>query len=127
MYDHNINEMAELLVKNRLVKENKLGAAVDALKSYWVDKIADVWTVADAYKAANDAGRVLCESEACDMLQRVFQKFDASIGISWDTLQTWAEDFGRKMTPEEDEKFSESGDTISDPERPETAVVHAES
>jgi hypothetical protein len=125
MYDNNINEMAELLKQRGIVSAEKLSAAVEALNEYWGDKIAHIWTVDDAYQAGNNQHRVLSPSEACEMLQRILHKADASIGTSWETLESYVDEYGREMTPVEKKKYESDYVTFHDPEPAEAATAPA--
>lgn len=51
-------------------------------------QIANIWSVDDVLEVAD----WLTEDEAWEVLQRVYYKVDCSVGISWETLETQAQD-----------------------------------
>jgi hypothetical protein len=74
-------------------------AAVNELDNYELidkrDSIAIVWMTDDVLSIRPD----LTEDQAMEVLVRVDRKHDASIGVSWETLEIYADD----MFPAPDE------------------------
>ena len=99
MYDHEIKEMREVLVKAGVLKP-KEKKFIAIMQEYWSDKTAIVWNTDDVHFAVNQNHEVVSEEVARNALQSVLHKHDASIGVSWDTLAEWAEPI-RKMTAKE--------------------------
>ena len=92
---HHIQDMAISLVEAGLATERKQVELV--LQRYWTDKVAVVWTTEDVHAAQNDFDEVeqtssLSEERAESILQKAFDKHDASEGITWESLRFWSEE-----------------------------------
>jgi hypothetical protein len=57
-----------------------------AMREYWKDKIAIVWSVADAHRVAGWKNLTLIDEEAIQVLQQCLDNHDAEHGISWDDI-----------------------------------------
>ena len=92
---HHIQEMVRSLVEAGLVQNSQ--AAESVLSQYWTDKVAVVWTTEDVHAAQNDFDEdeqtsSLSEEQAESILQRAFDKHDANVGITWESLRFWSEE-----------------------------------
>ena len=95
MYEHHIKDMATSLVEAGLATDGQLVELV--LSQYWADKVAVVWTSVDVHTAQDDFDEdketsSLTEEQAQSVLQRAFDKHDASKGITWEDLRYWSEE-----------------------------------
>lgn len=88
MYDINLKWTAKML-KDQGLTDNEEGT-YQALKEYWKDKIAIVWSVEDV-KESLDGKYDLSDEEAIDILQEVFRSHDGGFGITWDTISEAAD------------------------------------
>ncbi len=84
MYDH-IKEMASSLVEAGLAVDCQQVELV--LSAYWADKVAVVWTTEDVHSVQDDFDdeeqtSSLSEEQAQIILQKAFDKHDASEGIT---------------------------------------------
>ena len=92
---HHIQDMATSLVEAGLASDQKQVELV--LQKYWEDKVAVVWTSVDVHAAQDDFDEdtetsSLSEEQAESILQRAFDKHDASEGITWESLRFWSEE-----------------------------------
>ena len=51
-----------------------------------------IWTVEDVIERAYERGMVVTRSQAERILEEMEQKQDASIGISWDTIDSYLDE-----------------------------------
>ena len=99
MYSSTIHEMVDLLRRKFLIGDHEVGSAKEVLEEYWSDKIADVWTADDIieyYRESQDDPDSWYELDrgiAIEVLQMVHHRFDASIGINWDVIDSELDDF----------------------------------
>ncbi|WP_009631577.1 hypothetical protein [Synechocystis sp. PCC 7509] len=94
MYEH-IQDMATSLVEAGLATDGEQVELV--LAAYWADKVAVVWTTEDVHSVQDDFDEdketsSLTEEQAQSVLQRAFDKHDASEGITWEDLRYWSEE-----------------------------------
>ena len=92
---HHIQDMATSLVEAGLATDQKQVELV--LSQYWTDKVAVVWTSVDVHAAQDDFDEDVCsssitEEQAESILQKAFDKHDASEGITWESLRFWSEE-----------------------------------
>ena len=95
MYDHHIKDMAVSLVEAGLATDHQQVELV--LSQYWADKVAVVWTTEDVHSVQDDFDEneqtsSLSEEQAQSVLQKAFDKHDASEGITWESLRYWSEE-----------------------------------
>lgn len=95
MYEHHIKDMATSLVEAGLATDQKKVELV--LQKYWEDKVAVLWTTDDVHSVQDDFDKdeqtsSLTEERAQSILQRAFDKHDASVGITWESLRFWSEE-----------------------------------
>ena len=95
MYDHHIKGMAVSLVEAGLATDGEQVKLV--LSQYWADKVAVVWTTEDVHAAQDDFDEdeqtsSLSEEQAQSVLQKAFDKHDASEGITWESLRYYSEE-----------------------------------
>ncbi|PSB31377.1 hypothetical protein [Chlorogloea sp. CCALA 695] len=95
MYDHHIKDMATSLVEAGLATDREQVELV--LSQYWADKVAVVWTTEDVHSVQDDFDEneqtsSLSEEQAQSVLQKAFDKHDASEGITWESLRYWSEE-----------------------------------
>ena len=74
--------------------------AVAALDSHFQDRACIFWGVDDVHTAAATIGRTLSDDDAREVLALVERKHDASVGVTWETLELYAGDFGEPAAPE---------------------------
>jgi len=55
-----------------------------------------IWTEEDVLGMAKERGIVLTKEKAGEILDRIDHKQDASIGISWDTIDAYLNDYVRE-------------------------------
>ncbi|PSB28369.1 hypothetical protein [Chlorogloea sp. CCALA 695] len=94
MYEH-IKCMAASLVEAGLATDFQQVELV--LAAYWADKVAVVWTTEDVHSVQDDFDdeeqtSSLTEEQAQIILQKAFDKHDASEGITWEDLRYWSEE-----------------------------------
>jgi hypothetical protein len=99
MYEHHIREMATSLVEAGLATDQKQVELV--LSRYWEDKVAVVWTNDDVHSVQDDFDEdeqtsSLSEEQAQSILQRAFDKHDANVGITWESLRFWSEELAEE-------------------------------
>ena len=92
---HHTQEMVRSLVEAGLVQNSQ--AAEFVLSQYWVDKVAVVWTTEDVHAAQDDFDEneqtsSITEEQAESILQKAFDKHDANVGITWESLRFWSEE-----------------------------------
>jgi hypothetical protein len=99
MYEHIIKEMAKKIGQALGINPpvtpkdlSKMQIIEETLKSYWKNRIAIVWTVADVQSdevaGHDDNGPIeVSDEQAREVLQYVLHKFDAGVGVSWDVLR----------------------------------------
>ena len=95
MYEHHIKDMATSLVETGLAIDCQQVQLV--LAAYWADKVAVVWTTEDVHAVQEDFDEdeqisSLSEEQAQRVLQKAFDKHDASEGITWEDLRYWGEE-----------------------------------
>lgn len=110
MQAHQITEMTNVILAACKHGRPTRRQVEKALTDYWSGRMAIVWDADDMHCAANRAGRVLTASEAGELLHRVCHKHDASVGVTWETLELYASDAGRPLTPEEKAKHEADED-----------------
>ena len=94
MYEH-IKGMAASLETAGLATDGEQVQLV--LAAYWADKVAVVWTTEDVHSVQDDFDdeeqtSSLTEEQAQIILQKAFDKHDASEGITWEDLRYWSEE-----------------------------------
>ena len=92
---HHIQDMATSLVEAGLATDQKQVELV--LQKYWEDKVAVVWTSVDVHAVQDDFDEdeqtsSLSEEQAQSILQKAFDKHDANVGITWESLRFWSEE-----------------------------------
>jgi len=92
---HHTQDMATSLVEAGLATDQKQVELV--LQKYWEDKVAVVWTTEDVHAVQDNFDEdtetsSLSEEQAQGILQRAFDKHDANIGITWESLRFWSEE-----------------------------------
>jgi len=95
MYEHHIKDMATSLVEAGLATDGQQVELV--LSQYWTDKVAVVWSVDDVHAVQENFDEdketsSLSEEQAQSILQKAFDKHDASEGITWEGLRYWSEE-----------------------------------
>ena len=98
--------LEEMLLALKPVLKDK-ARAEKILNRYWQDKMALVWTVQDAHRAANEIEYALTETEARELLQDVHEHHNPQYGLQWkDLTDRIREDvLGRRMTEREVNRF----------------------
>ena len=96
----------EMLRALKPALKNKVRAQV-ILERYWQDKMALVWTVQDAHRAANEIEYALTETEARELLQDVHAHHNPQYGLQWRALTDRIREdvLGRRMTEREVNRF----------------------
>ena len=92
---HHIQEMAKGLIEAGLAPDGQKVELV--LAAYWADKVAVVWTTEDVHSVQDDFDEdeqtsSLTEEQAQAVLQKAFDKHDASEGITCESLRCWSEE-----------------------------------
>lgn len=64
-----------------------------AISEEFKDEDMIVWSVGDIQQDAEDAGGSISEDDARNLLHQMIRKHDASIGVSWDTIRVWVDDY----------------------------------
>ena len=95
MYEHHIKDMTASLVEAGLATDHQQVELV--LAAYWADKVAVVWTTEDVHAAQDNFDEdeqtsSLSEEQAQSILQKAFDKHDASEGVTWESLRYWSEE-----------------------------------
>jgi len=99
---HILEEMATKLEKAgwlfisdpELPKDYVIKQAAECMGQVWQDKVAIVWSVSDVLSLAHpgDGDEWMTEDEAVQILCKAANKHDASLGITWDTLDYYVQD-----------------------------------
>ena len=94
MYEH-IKDMATSLVEAGLATDHQQVELV--LAAYWADKVAVVWTTEDVHSVQDNFDEdeqtsSLSDEQAQAVLQKAFDKHNASEGITWESLRFWSEE-----------------------------------
>ena len=92
---HLIQDMATSLVEAGLTTDQKQVELI--LSQYWTDKVAVVWTTDDIHAVQDNFDEdtetsSLSEEQAESILQKAFDKHDANVGITWESLRYWSEE-----------------------------------
>ena len=66
-----------------------------ALAGYWKNRTADFWSVEDVLSLANGKYHLsdMTVDDARDILNRIVDDFDATIGINWDVIENGVLDY----------------------------------
>jgi hypothetical protein len=99
MYEHHTCNMATILVESGLATDQKQVELV--LSQYWADKVAVVWTTNDVHNIQDNFDEdeqtsSLSEEQAQNILQKAFEKHDADVGITWESLRFWSEELAEE-------------------------------
>lgn len=86
MYDHTRHEMVDALIAAGVVSPEDKPKADEALKGYWEDKIAIIWTRDDIISYAEQYDITLDDEAADEVLDDLFHNHDCNYGITWDTI-----------------------------------------
>ena len=78
--------MAQQLIDGAVIKAEDKEAAIHCLMTYWDDKAAFVWTVADIMDYAEEQGKQITENQAKQILDSLLDRHDASVGVNWDVI-----------------------------------------
>jgi hypothetical protein len=86
---------------------NDKAKAERILNRYWQAKMALVWTVQDAHRAANEIEYALTETEARELLRDVHAHHNPQYGLQWRALTDRIREdvLGRRMTEREVNRF----------------------
>jgi hypothetical protein len=104
MYAHTLKEMAAALVAAKVIPEEKKKAAQDVLVGYWADKIALVWSADDV----SGEYPKLSEDQCIEVLQKVLDDHDCTVGVTWETIHTVARGmFTREELANDDDEDDE--------------------
>lgn len=87
MYDHHIQDMANQLVCDGLIAEEKKWEAIASLSKHWQDKIALVWCAEDVTHTAEEMGRDLSEDQVREVLDNLLHYHDAEYGVCWENIR----------------------------------------
>ena len=81
--------------------------AEQILEKFWTDKMALVWDLQDVHTAANEREVALTNQEAITVLQELHHHHDPQLGIRWEDLTSYIEEYalGRKLTQAEVKRF----------------------
>jgi hypothetical protein len=109
MYDYELEQMAKALEQKGLLipvlePEQAVQTVKEEMKKYWEDKIAVVWTTEDVLSIAHpakwdtDGNEIpaeewLTQEDAVGVLNKVLDDHDATLGITWDTIEIYVSDF----------------------------------
>jgi len=95
MYEFNLFQMTSAVLASLGLGEEKRKIVHAAIASHWKGKIAIVWCTDDVFMAIKELGRFsrITEEDAENILASVLDKHDASVGVSWDTLRIFAQDY----------------------------------
>ncbi len=105
MDQHTIERMVKALKPT--VRSAPMAMAI--LERFWTRRIAIVWSVGDAHRAANECEVALTNREATDVLRMLLQKHDKQYGLKWEDLTDYIDEHvqGRKLTRAELRRFVE--------------------
>jgi hypothetical protein len=91
MHYHNLSDMANaaaFALSKKKKSEDTRAVIYDAIRDHWIDKVALVWSVTDVKETAAKLGVRLTKAECRDVLLCLFHDHDASVGVSWDTIES---------------------------------------
>ena len=93
MYGYLIAAQLETLRLAGFLKESDMAEAHTLLiKEHWTDHIAIVWTTEDVISRAEFQGKKITEKKAEEILHEVLNKFDADLGVNWDTFDYYIDE-----------------------------------
>lgn len=104
MHNHGIEAQLMALENAGIISSVNFNDAKKVLEDYWSDKVAVVWEIDDILWKAQEDGKLVTEEEAKDVLNRMLNKHDATIGINWDTIGFYIEDYPDDPNPTVDEE-----------------------
>lgn len=66
-----------------------------------------IWSVEDVLERANERGMKISKGEAEDIIEEMEHRHDATIGINWDTIDSYLGDLDDKRREEAEAKRKE--------------------
>jgi hypothetical protein len=117
MYTHQIKNMVEALQVAGLIPMDKNAEqeAVAVLEDYWTKRIGIVWEIDDIFHQAKVHGRLLTEEDAIEVLYKIQDDHDATIGVNWDTIDYYVLDYPtdpNNPNPYEDDDDEDDDDEL---------------
>jgi len=103
MYHHQQEELAKNITTNIMALKTITKASIAKMVKETVEEYFErifesgVWTLDDIIDQAKDMGYECDEETAKDIMGSIDHNFDASIGISWDTINVYLDDYTDKM------------------------------
>ena len=109
MYDYELEQMAKALEQKGLLipvlePEQAVQTVKEEMKKYWEDKVAIIWSIDDVLSIAHpakwdaDGNEIPVEEwmtreDAIGVLGNILDDHDATLGITWDTVEIYVSDF----------------------------------
>lgn len=96
MYSYHIKNMAKIIIKALVFRDKRLQTEdiiEKALKGYWTDQVAIVWTIKDIMDIAKKMNKKISKRTARLILNEIFHKHDASLGVNWNIIEIAIRDF----------------------------------
>ncbi len=88
-----LNEMTDAILEAKTLDRESIK---EALRSYWNDKIADIWEPSDVISYAKASNNItLSRSQAIEVLKNMAEGYDAEFGYNWNMLKANLDDFLR--------------------------------
>ena len=72
-------------------------AAINEVKARPRQTIAIIWSVEDVAMKAHERGMAITNEEASEILSGIARRHDASIGVNWDVIDVWLDDYDVKL------------------------------
>ena len=86
MYNHQLKDMVNLLLKKKVIKPEQENKALEILRKYWEDRIAITWATEDVIYRAKMLKKRVSKSHARGILHAMLRNHDCGLGITWDTI-----------------------------------------
>lgn len=99
MYSHHISDMVKAIGKAHtsvILSPSDLKKVKKAIEEYWDDKIAISWSIEDVISRAEEYEVDLTKEQARELLEQLLDNHDACIGINWDVMDFYIEEFKRE-------------------------------
>ena len=87
-----------------LPKEYVIEQAIECMGEEWQNKIAVTWGVGDVLEQAHpgDAPEWMTEDEAVAILCKAANRYDPTLGITWDIIEYYVEELRNKKKEEKE-------------------------
>lgn len=117
-----MSTLAQIIKKKNVTKKQLVDfiktLPYDILEYDDKDNIVVSWGIEDVIYSAADLGYTLNKKQAREILNKTLDQHDCNIGISWETINCWIEDFAYDNKLERAEVSEDEDDEDFDPSNP---------